>query len=96
LTSFVSFASFFLSRCHKKPGDQGDHVFFIKFKREREDGREGWRERERERERERKKERGLIANKKEPQLYWGGNPCLPILWIFAQVSTQNLNGELLE
>jgi hypothetical protein len=54
----------------------------------RDGGREG--------EREREKERGLIANKKEPQLYWGGNPCLPILWMFAQVSTQNLNGELLE
>jgi hypothetical protein len=73
----------------QKAGDQGDHVFSIKFKRERERGREGERERERK--------RGLIANKKEPQLYWGGNPCLPILlWILAQVSTQNLNGELLE
>jgi hypothetical protein len=76
----------------QKAGDQGDHVFCIKLKREREreEGSERWRERERE------KERGLIANKKEPQLCWGGNPCLPILWIFAQVSTQNLNGELLE
>jgi len=84
----------------QKAGDQGDHVFSIKFKREREEGRkegrEGWREGERETERQREKERGLIANKNEPQLYWGGNPCLPILWIFAQVSTQNLNGELLE
>jgi hypothetical protein len=88
--------SFFLSLIldvTKSRGSRGS-CFSIKFKRER-GGREG--ERERERERERKKERGLIANKKEPQLYWGGNPCLPILlWILAQVSTQNLNGELLE